>query len=41
LLAYAEAGAECLCAPGIRARDDVLAVVKAVAPRPVNEKLSS
>ena len=36
LLAYAEAGAECLYAPGIRAREDVLAVVEAVAPRPVN-----
>ena len=36
LLAYAEAGAECLYAPGIRTREDVLAVVKAVAPRPVN-----
>jgi methylisocitrate lyase len=36
LLAYAEAGAECLYAPGIRAREGVLAVVKAVAPRPVN-----
>ena len=36
LVAYAEAGAECLYAPGIRAREDVLALVKAVAPRPVN-----
>jgi 2-methylisocitrate lyase-like PEP mutase family enzyme len=36
LQAYAEAGAECLYAPGIRTREDVLAVVKAVAPRPVN-----
>lgn len=36
LLAYSEAGAECLYAPGIRTREDVLAVVKAVAPRPVN-----
>jgi 2-methylisocitrate lyase-like PEP mutase family enzyme len=36
LLAYAEAGAECLYAPGIRTRADVLAVVRAVAPRPVN-----
>ena len=34
--AYAEAGAECLYAPGIRAREDVLMIVKAVAPRPVN-----
>lgn len=36
LTAYAEAGAECLYAPGIRARDDIAAVVKAVHPRPVN-----
>jgi 2-methylisocitrate lyase-like PEP mutase family enzyme len=36
LVAYAEAGADCLYAPGIRAREEVAAVVKAVAPRPVN-----
>jgi methylisocitrate lyase len=36
LAAYAEAGAECLYAPGIRAREDVVAIVEAVAPRPVN-----
>ena len=36
LTAYAEAGAECLYAPGIRNHDDIAAVVKAVAPRPVN-----
>jgi 2-methylisocitrate lyase-like PEP mutase family enzyme len=36
LTAYAEAGAECLYAPGIRSRADIAAVVKAVAPRPVN-----
>jgi len=36
LTAYAEAGAECLYAPGMSTRADVLAVVKAVAPRPVN-----
>ena len=36
LTAYAEAGAECLYAPGIRSREDISAVVKAVAPRPVN-----
>jgi methylisocitrate lyase len=36
LVAYAEAGAECLYAPGIRTREDVIAVVNAVAPRPVN-----
>ncbi|MEA2920878.1 MAG: hypothetical protein QOF07_841 [Bradyrhizobium sp.] len=36
LQAYAEAGAECLYAPGIRTREQIAAVVKAVAPRPVN-----
>jgi 2-methylisocitrate lyase-like PEP mutase family enzyme len=36
LTAYAEAGADCLYAPGIREKVDIEAVVKAVAPRPVN-----
>ena len=36
LTAYADAGADCLYAPGIRAKADILAVVKAVAPKPVN-----
>jgi 2-methylisocitrate lyase-like PEP mutase family enzyme len=36
LTAYAEAGADCLYAPGIRARADIVAVVDAVAPKPVN-----
>jgi 2-methylisocitrate lyase-like PEP mutase family enzyme len=36
LTAYAEAGAECLYAPGIRTRDEIAAVVSAVAPKPVN-----
>lgn len=36
LVAYAEAGAECLYAPGIRTPEQVRAVVAAVAPRPVN-----
>ena len=36
LVAYAEAGAECLYAPGIKTREQISAVVKAVAPRPVN-----
>jgi methylisocitrate lyase len=41
LVAYAEAGAECLYAPGVRSRQDVEAIVKAVAPRPVNVGVSS
>jgi 2-methylisocitrate lyase-like PEP mutase family enzyme len=36
LVAYAEAGAECLYAPGIRTREEIRAVVAAVSPRPVN-----
>lgn len=36
LTAYAEAGAECLYAPGLRSHDDIAAVVRAVSPRPVN-----
>ena len=36
LTAYAEAGAECLYAPGLRRAGDIAAVVQAVAPRPVN-----
>jgi len=41
LTAYAEAGADCLYAPGIRARSDIGSVVKAVAPRPVNVLVGS
>jgi 2-methylisocitrate lyase-like PEP mutase family enzyme len=36
LKAYAAAGADCLYAPGIRTREQIDAVVKAVAPKPVN-----
>jgi methylisocitrate lyase len=36
LTAYAEAGADCLYAPGIRDMKDIVAVVQAVAPKPVN-----
>lgn len=41
LAAYAEAGADCLYAPGIRARDEIAAVVAAVAPKPVNVLVGS
>jgi methylisocitrate lyase len=34
--AFAEAGADCLYAPGIRTRDEIAAVVSAAAPKPVN-----
>ena len=36
LRAYAEAGADCLYAPGISTREQIAAVVGAVAPKPVN-----
>jgi len=36
LRAYAEAGADCLFAPGLRTPEEVEAVVKAVAPKPLN-----
>jgi len=36
LTAYAEAGADCLYAPGLQREADIKAVVAAVAPRPVN-----
>jgi 2-methylisocitrate lyase-like PEP mutase family enzyme len=36
LKAYADAGADCLYAPGISTREQIEAVVKAVAPKPVN-----
>jgi len=41
LAAFAEAGADCLYAPGIRAQTDVAAVVKAIAPKPVNVLVGS
>ncbi|WP_122551061.1 isocitrate lyase/PEP mutase family protein [Pseudomonas viridiflava] len=36
LEAYAEAGADVFYAPGLRTREEVIAVVRAVAPKPVN-----
>ncbi len=36
LVAYAEAGADCLYAPGITTREQIAEVVRAVAPKPVN-----
>lgn len=41
LQAYAEAGADVLCAPGPRKREDLQAIVDAVAPKPVNVLMSS
>jgi 2-methylisocitrate lyase-like PEP mutase family enzyme len=36
LLAYSDAGADCLYAPGIKTREEIATVVKAVHPKPVN-----
>ena len=36
LTAYAEAGADCLFAPGLRDKAQIGAIVRAVAPKPVN-----
>ncbi len=36
LVAYAEAGADCLYAPGVQKPDQIVEIVKAVAPKPVN-----
>jgi methylisocitrate lyase len=41
LVAYAEAGADCLYAPGIRTMSDIAAIVSAVAPKPVNVLVST
>jgi 2-methylisocitrate lyase-like PEP mutase family enzyme len=41
LVAYAEAGADCLYAPGIHKREHVAAIVAAVAPKPVNLLISA
>ena len=36
LKAYSDAGADCLYAPGIKTKDQITAIVKAVHPKPVN-----
>ncbi|HEU4474441.1 MAG TPA: isocitrate lyase/phosphoenolpyruvate mutase family protein, partial [Gemmatimonadales bacterium] len=41
LTAYAEVGADCLYAPGIRSREEIAAVVEAVAPKAVNVLVGS
>jgi 2-methylisocitrate lyase-like PEP mutase family enzyme len=38
---YAEAGADCLYAPGIRQRDHIAKLVEAVGPKPVNLLISA
>ena len=41
LTAYADAGADCLYAPGLRETADISAVISAVAPKPVNVLVGS
>ena len=41
LKAYSAAGADCLYAPGIKTREQIIAVVQAVAPKPVNFLMSA
>lgn len=41
LQAYADAGADVLFAPGVRERDDILAIVESVHPKPVNVLMSA
>ena len=36
LVAFAQAGADCLYAPGVREPADIAAMVRAVAPKPLN-----
>jgi 2-methylisocitrate lyase-like PEP mutase family enzyme len=36
LVALAEAGADCLYAPGVGKKEDIATMVKAVAPKPLN-----
>jgi 2-methylisocitrate lyase-like PEP mutase family enzyme len=40
LVAYADAGADCLYAPGVQAPDELAQIVKAIAPKPVNLLIS-
>jgi 2-methylisocitrate lyase-like PEP mutase family enzyme len=41
LIAFAEAGADCLYAPGVRDPEPIAAIVQAVAPKPVNVLMSA
>jgi 2-methylisocitrate lyase-like PEP mutase family enzyme len=36
LVAFADAGADCLYAPGVKKKQDIAAMVRAVAPKPLN-----
>src|SRR4051812_23035181 len=41
LIAFAQAGADCLYAPGVTHADEISQIVKAVAPKPVNVLVST
>jgi 2-methylisocitrate lyase-like PEP mutase family enzyme len=41
LVAYADAGADCLFAPGVRDPDQIAEIVRAVSPKPVNVLMSA
>jgi 2-methylisocitrate lyase-like PEP mutase family enzyme len=41
LIAFADAGADCLYAPGVTKPDEIMAIVNAVAPKPVNVLVSA
>src|SRR5262249_39016953 len=41
LRAYADAGADCLYAPGLRTREEIAAAVDAIAPKPLNVLVST
>jgi 2-methylisocitrate lyase-like PEP mutase family enzyme len=41
LVAFAQAGADCLYAPGVRDPETIAAIVRAVAPKPVNVLMSA
>jgi 2-methylisocitrate lyase-like PEP mutase family enzyme len=40
LVAYADAGADCLYAPGVKAPNEIAEIVKALAPKPINVLVS-
>ena len=40
LVAFADAGADCLYAPGVQGREHIAAMVRAVAPKPLNVLMS-
>jgi methylisocitrate lyase len=41
LVGFADAGADCLYAPGVSQSDEIAAIVRAVAPKPVNVLVST